>query len=207
MSEQNPYQQLGVTEDASFEEIQEAKQRLLQQHSGDSKVLESIEMAYDSIIMERLRLRQEGKIKVPERIRFPEREKPSEPPLSLNSLPINTSPSWLQRFIDTPSSTDILVAAGVFLALTGVTIVVEDTQGSLVPLLLTLGIFANVYFLNRKEQQFWRSVLITLVALVIGIAIGAGVAGLGLNLINLDSQQLYAIMTFCLFWLSSSFLR
>lgn len=208
MDEQNPYQQLGVKEDASFEEIQQAKQHLLQQHHDDSKIIESIEMAYDSIIMERLRLRQEGKIKVPERIRFPEREKPLEPPPSFNPLPINSSPSWLQQFIDTPSLTDILLAAGVFLPLAGITIVVQDQQGSLVPLFLTLGIFGNVYFLNRKEQRFWRSVLITLVGLLVGISIGAGLAGLGLSdVVPLNVQQLYALVTFCLFWLSSSFLR
>jgi phosphoheptose isomerase len=42
MSEQNPYEQLGVTEESSFEEIQEAKQRLVQQYQNDSKIVESI---------------------------------------------------------------------------------------------------------------------------------------------------------------------
>ncbi len=72
MSDQNPYEKLGVSEDASFDEIQEARNRLLEQHGGDGKNLEMIEAAYDAILMERLRMRQEGKIKVPERIRFPE---------------------------------------------------------------------------------------------------------------------------------------
>ncbi|MFN6271303.1 MAG: CPP1-like family protein, partial [Microcystis sp.] len=40
MSEQNPYEQLGVTEESSFEEIQEAKQRLVQQYQNDSKIVE-----------------------------------------------------------------------------------------------------------------------------------------------------------------------
>ena len=65
MSEQNPYEQLGVTENSSFEEIQAAKKRLYDRHGNDSTVLEEVEIAYDSIIMDRLRLRQEGKIKVP----------------------------------------------------------------------------------------------------------------------------------------------
>jgi hypothetical protein len=73
MSEQNPYEQLGVTEESSFEEIQEAKQRLVQQYQNDSKIVELIEAAYDSVLMDRLRMRQEGRIKVPDRIRFPER--------------------------------------------------------------------------------------------------------------------------------------
>ncbi|HEY9891193.1 MAG TPA: CPP1-like family protein, partial [Candidatus Sericytochromatia bacterium] len=76
MSDQNPYEKLGVTEDASFDEIQDAKGRLLQQHRGDQKLIESVEAAYDAIIMDRLRMRQEGKIKVPERIRFPEKLSP-----------------------------------------------------------------------------------------------------------------------------------
>ena len=64
MGDQNYYEKLGVTEDATFDEIQEARNRLLQQYSGDSKHLEVVEAAYDAILMERLRMRQEGKIKV-----------------------------------------------------------------------------------------------------------------------------------------------
>ena len=79
MSEQNPYEQLGVTENSSFEEIQAAKKRLFEQHGNDSTVLETVEIAYDTIIMDRLRLRQEGKIKVPEKIRFPERNVEKKP--------------------------------------------------------------------------------------------------------------------------------
>ncbi len=41
MSEQNPYEQLGVTENSSFEEIQAAKKRLYEQHGNDSAVLEN----------------------------------------------------------------------------------------------------------------------------------------------------------------------
>ncbi|NES69281.1 MAG: molecular chaperone DnaJ, partial [Okeania sp. SIO2D1] len=48
MSDLSNYQQLGLTEDASFDEIQAAKERLKQQHSGDQKVIENIEAAYDS---------------------------------------------------------------------------------------------------------------------------------------------------------------
>ena len=73
MTELNPYEQLGVTENSSFEEIQTAKQNLKEKYQNDLPVVESIEIAYDAIIMQRLRLRQEGKIKVPEQIRFPEK--------------------------------------------------------------------------------------------------------------------------------------
>ena len=80
MSEQSPYEKLGVSETASFEEIQAAKNRLTQEYSNDVKTVEDIEAAYDSIIMERLKLRQEGRIKVPDRIRFAERQRETPPP-------------------------------------------------------------------------------------------------------------------------------
>ncbi|MDR9402412.1 MAG: CPP1-like family protein, partial [Halothece sp. Uz-M2-17] len=43
MSEQNPYEQLGVTEDASFEEIQEAKVRLSKEYEDDQRQKEAVE--------------------------------------------------------------------------------------------------------------------------------------------------------------------
>ena len=62
MSQQNPYEQLGVAEDATFEEIQAAKQRVIAQLGGDSQLQDNVEAAYDAILMERLKLRQQGKI-------------------------------------------------------------------------------------------------------------------------------------------------
>ncbi len=99
MSSQNPYEQLGVTEASSFDEIQDARNRLFAEYEGDRKQLESIEAAYDAVLMDRLRLRQEGKIKVPDRIRFP--EKMVQPAPAPAPSPVSNGPSWLQRLIDT----------------------------------------------------------------------------------------------------------
>ncbi len=208
MSDQNPYERLGVKENASFEEIQDAKQRLIQKYRDDSKIVESIEAAYDAIIMERLKLRQEGKIKVPERIRFPEQS--LEAPPNPTSVPANTSPVWLQQLIDTPSRADILWPALVFLVLAGVSVFSQSAEDSLLPLLMALGFGANIYFLNRKEQRFGRSVLITLIGLLLGIALGSGLArvlGAPGGGIALGVDQFASVVTFCVFWLISSFLR
>jgi hypothetical protein len=207
MNEQTPYEKLGVTEASSFEEIQEAKNRLTQQYQDDSKVVESIEAAYDSIIMERLRMRQEGRIKVPERIRFPERTaqvSPNPPTISAKN-----SPAWLQRFIDTPSSRDILVSGGVFAFLAGIVSFAAPNQPSLAPLLLSLGFFANIYFLNRKEQRFGRAFLMTLVGLLVGVGLGMGVAQLlqVSHLMGGTSQLSVSLTIFFVFWVISSFLR
>lgn len=203
MSEQNPYQKLGVTEDASFEEIQDAKQRLTQQHQNDSKVVESIEAAYDSIIMERLRMRQEGKIKVPDRIRYP--EKTVETPPSFPSLSMNNSPGWLQQIIDTPSTGDIIWSAAIFLTLSGITVFAQGLDSSNISLLITLGVCGNIYLLYRKENRFVRALLISFAGLLVGVGLGLALANV--VMIDLLPEQFATVVTFCLFWLISSFLR
>jgi hypothetical protein len=208
MSEQqNPYEQLGVSENASFEEIQTAKQRLCEKYGNDSAVIEKVETAYDSIIMDRLRLRQENKIKVPEKIRFPERE--AEKTFTVPPIVSNNS-NWLEQFIDTPAQMDILIPSGVFLLLAAIAVFSQNRDNSLVPLLMALGFISNIYFLNRKEGRFGRALLMSLAALFLGIALGSGLAGLlvGQNGgVILGAEQFAAAVTFCLFWLVSCFLR
>ena len=207
MSEQNAYEQLGVGENASFEEIQDAKKRLTQQYSSDSKKVESIESAYDTIIMDRLRLRQEGKIKVPERIRFPERA--PEAPAKIAPSSQSYSSNWLQQFIDNPSQADILLPTGIFLVLASIAVFAQTPAQSPLPLLMALGFMANIYFLNRKEGRFGRAFLMSLVALFVGIGLGSGLAQLMVSQggVVLGAEKLASTITFCLFWLASCFLR
>lgn len=206
MSDQNPYEKLGVTEDASFDEIQDAKGRLMQQYRGDPKLLETVEAAYDAIIMDRLRMRQEGKIKVPERIRFPERL--PQPPLSVSQASTNSSPAWLQRLLDTPTKADMLWPAVVFVILSGLTVLYSDE--SILPLAVALGFGGSIYFLNRKEQKFGRALLLTLAGLLLGVGLGTVLGGAleaQITAIGLTIEKLATLVTFLLLWLISSFLR
>ena len=208
MSERNPYEQLGVTENSSFEEIQAAKKRLYEQHGNDSTVLEEVEVAYDSIIMDRLRLRQEGKIKVPEKIRFPDRN--VEKTLKVPQIVNEKSAVWLQELVDTPSQADIIWPSGIFLTLSAIAVFAQNNGSSILPLLMALGFIANIYFLNRKEGRSGRAFLISFITLFAGIAIGSGVANLLLSqggVTVLDNNQFASAVTFCLFWLTSCFLR
>lgn len=199
MSEQNPYEQLGVTEDASFEEIQEAKTRLTKEYENDQRRKEAVEAAYDAVIMDRLRLRQEGKIKVPERIRFPERSKPAKPnPQQMNQA---NSPAWLQRLLDTPSRNDLLIASGLYVLLIAITL----SSGESSSIMLALGFAASAYLLNRKEKRLARSLLISLASLLVGVGLGAALAPIVAA--GMPSDQFTALTTLFFFWLASSFLR
>jgi hypothetical protein len=208
MSGPNPYEELGVSENASFEEIQAAKQRLSQQHRDNSQTLEKIEAAYDAIIMDRLRMRQEGKIKVPDRIRFAERI--SEAPSNPSPLAANSSPTWLQRLLDRPSLLEILWPTALFSVLAAIAVWVPPEDVTLLSLLMALGSFSSVYLLNRKERRFGRSVLLTLIGFLVGIGLGYGLANwleIANSPIALSAEQVASLVTFIFFWLISSFLR
>ena len=203
MSDPTPYQLLEVDENASFDEVQEARTRLTEHYRDDRKRLESIEAAYDAILMDRLRQRQEGKIKVPERIRFPERLTPA--PTSFTPSAPSGSPPWLQRLIDTPSRSDILLPAGIYAGLAGLSIY-PAANNSLLQLTLALGVGSCLYFLNRKEQKFGRAVLLTAIALVAGLLLG----GLLTSVVTpafITTEKFIALFTFLTLWLFSSFLR
>ena len=200
------YDTLGLDEASSFEEIQEAKERLLKECDGDRKRMDAIEAAYDAILNERLRLRLEGKVKVPDRIRFAE-DVPEKPVAKAPKESI-ARPEWLADIWDTPSRNDVLVPAGVF----GILSLVSLAAPSLA---LALGIGAAIYFLNRKENRFWRSVLLTIVGLVVGLTAGiligqilgpqaAAMSGASAEAVV---QVVAAILANVVLWSVSSFLR
>ncbi|MEA5581436.1 CPP1-like family protein [Nodularia harveyana UHCC-0300] len=204
MSDQNPYEKLGVSEDASFDEIQDARNRQLEQYNGDAKSLEIIEVAYDAILMDRLRMRQEGKIKVPERIRFPELR--VQLPAKESPSPQQQSPIWLQRMLDQPAPTDILLPGAWYLGLSAISVFIPQ----ILQLALLAGVGVTVYFLKRKEEKFGRAVLLTLVGLIFGLIVGGLLASWlfsQINLVQLTSEQFSTVFTFILLWLISSFLR
>ena len=201
MSEQSPYEQLGVAIDASFDEIQDARDRLKQQYSGERRVLESIEAAYDAILMDRLKLRQEGKIKVPERIRFPERIA-KVPPKEVKPQS-NPKTTWLTQLLDTPSRSELLWPSLIYLGL-GALSLYPGMGVSLLQLPLALGVASALYFLNRKENKFGRAVLLTVGGLILGLILGSLISPMA-GVISVE--RFITLVTLIILWLTSAFLR
>jgi len=210
MSSQNPYEQLGVTEASSFEEIQDARNRLFAEHQEDRKQLETIEAAYDAVLMDLLRMRQEGKIKVPDRIRFPEKVVPPVP--SPAPMSTRTAPEWLQHLLDKPTRSDIGLPAAVMVVLSVLVICfrVSPTLPNVLQLALMVSLGSSLYFLYRKERKLGRAVLLGLVGLFAGFAIGGVVGGLfqiQLTALGFRPEVFVSLFTFVVLWLVSSFLR
>lgn len=206
MNDLSPYEKLGVSEEASFDEIQNAKKSLTLKYKNDVQVVETIEAAYDAIIMDRLKMRQEGKIKVPDQIRFPEKiAKPQKTPFFKKTPNINNNTSnWLESFIDTPSPQEIIVSGLIYLGLAVIT--VFNQEPNLTSFLLTLGVGTNFYFIYRKHNKFWRTTGITFAFFVMAIALGNFLAPF-IGSSDFTLEQFVCLFSFCLFWLISNFLR
>lgn len=84
----DPYERLGVAPDASFDTVQEAKLARLQEAGEDPMVRSRIEAAYDAVLMDRLKERQQGRVSSAARSAS-QREQASPPPSrpALSALP------------------------------------------------------------------------------------------------------------------------
>ena len=206
MNESN-YKTLGLDESSSFEEVQVARKRLLEECESNPQQKEAIEAAYDAILMERLRMRQEGKIKVPDRIRFAEKSAESSSSTSRVSLPAPQPPGWLQDWLDTPSRDDILWPSVVFLGLAALAWFLVNSASTA----LGFSVAATIFFLNRKERKFWRSFAFAAGGLLIGVLLGWLAINLiaqpGLELTRERANAVVGIITMVLLWFVSSFLR
>jgi len=208
MSDQNSYDQLGVSESASFEEIQNRRDRLLQEHSGDSQKTAAVEAAYDSVLMQRLKLRQEGKIKVPDGIRFAERTGSSLPKLSVPSLPMSGVTDWFDR----PEVWTLGVSTGTALLLGA--IVALNPRPETIQLVAALATGSTLYALYRKKRQLGRSVLLGFGGLVLGYLLGPAlyaVLPLGVQSLVPGGKMALDVMvtwSICLvLWIVSLFLK
>lgn len=194
----NPYDHLGIAEDAPFEEVTAVRDRLLKEAAGDPIELERIEAAYDAILRDRLRARIEGKITVPDRIRFAEKSL-SDVVGQTNRSESIPSPSWLSNIYDPPDRNSALTSLLVFGGL-GILGLLSPKSISLA---LAVGLIAFFYLQYRKENKFGRSLLWITGAMVLGTIIGFSLTQLAAGNLNLN---LMAGILFC-FWLVTTFFR
>jgi hypothetical protein len=212
MSKQTYYEQLGVAETASFEEIQAARTKLSQDCADDPQRLQTIEKAYDALLMDRLRLRQEGKIQVPDGVRFAENKTAAKPVSKLPRLP-----QWSQSgniISGTPELWDWLAPTLTYTVLAGLAIGFPGRSGEGLQTWMAIGTGAALFFVYRKERRVLRAILFSFGGLVLGFVAGMPLAKAVLPQISLLSSSpslaagiLVSWLTFGLLWGISCFLR
>jgi hypothetical protein len=206
MAERTPYQILGLAEDASFEDIKAAKEHLLTTYAADEEQQEKIEQAYDLILMQLLKMRREGKIPVPDRIRFAERSSEWEPDkiLFAPADPAAKVPQWLSQWVDSPTKQEVLLSGGMFGGLAAWVVLIPSQGAPTLP--LALGLLASIWLIYRKEKKAIHAILLSLGSLTAGWLIALTVADLLPTGGSVAGGWLVGI-TFTLMWLVVLFLR
>jgi hypothetical protein len=209
MSQQNPYERLGIDIDASFDEIQAAKQRLQQEHHSDQQSIDSIEAAYDSILMDRLKMRQEGKISVPEGIRFPEKSVQTLSLPKLSPPQINIASGWLGELVEKPQGKELAITSGVMASLATI-VALPGTAESSLPMILAVAAGFVLYFLNSKIRRLGRAFLITSLGVVGSIVlamIAINVLHVPIGGLPISSDKIATFMTLLVLWVIGSFMK
>ncbi|AFY27864.1 CPP1-like family protein [Cyanobium gracile] len=179
----DPYERLGVAPDASFDTVQEAKLARLEEAGDDPMVRSRIEAAYDAVLMDRLKERQQGRVSSAARSAS-QREQASPPPSrpalsALPSLP-QLPPSRLPRpsfslpRLQLASGRDLwfpLAADGVLLVL------LVLMPGAAPELLTALATGVTLLNLQRRNGRFLAAVGWSFALLCLGLVLGGLLAG------------------------------
>ena len=199
-----PYERLGVAADASFDEVQAAKLARLDEVGDDSMARSRIEAAYDSVLMERLKARQQCLVSTAAKTAS-QREQVAPPPprLAVPSLPQLQLPRMAAPRLALPglalaSGRELwfpLASAGVLLLLL---LLVPSFPADLVLALATAMAVINLQWRHRRflAAVGWGFGLLCLGLLVGAILTAALPASLplGLPLSPLQLQSLPALL-------------
>jgi hypothetical protein len=199
----DPYERLGVAPDASFDTVQEAKLSRLEEAGDDPLVRSRIESAYDAVLMDRLKERQQGRVSSAARSAS-QREQASPPPSrpALSALPSlpqlppsrRPRPSFSLPKLQLASGRDLwfpLAADGLLLVL------LLLMPGATPELLTALATGVTLLNLQRRHGRFLAAVGWSFALLCLGLVLGGLLAGgLGASLgqsLPLSTLQLQSI--------------
>lgn len=138
----DPYKLLGVDHDASEEEINSARNFLVQQYAGYEESEEAIEGAYDKIMMKSYSLRKRSKINLKSKLR----------------KQVEESPSWVKTllgYFEVPSMDVLSRRLALFAFIAGWSIATSAETGPTFQLALSLA--SCIYFLNDKMKNLARA--------------------------------------------------
>ncbi len=208
---QDPYEMLGISADAGFEEVQQARETSLKAAGDDPMARARIETAYDAVLMGRLRERQSGTISsaavTASRLESQSASTSSGTPANTSALltrirnlslpsPRLSSAGFLPSLslVEGQGLLVRLVAGGIGLLL----LLAAPTAVDLVLALSTIGLFISQVKRGRRPLGAlgWSLALVAL-GLVLGAVIGALVstqAGLSVNPILFEALPAYLVV-------------
>ncbi|XP_004508602.1 protein CHAPERONE-LIKE PROTEIN OF POR1, chloroplastic [Cicer arietinum] len=154
----DPYRRLGVSRDASEEEIWGSRNFLLEQYAGHERSVESVEAAFEKILMASFIHRKKTKINLKSKLK----------------KKVEESPPWIKNLLNTvefPPTEIILRRLFLFAFMGGWSIMNSAETGPAFQVAISLA--ACIYFLNEKTKSLARACIIGFGALVAGWVSGS----------------------------------
>lgn len=132
----DPYKRLGISTDASEEEVWGSRNFLLQQYAGHERSEESVEAAFERILMTSFQKRKKSKINLKSRLK----------------KQVEESPPWIQNllsFVELPPTEVIFRRLFLFAFMAGWSIINSAEGGPAFQVCYTSPVFLCIYFLPR----------------------------------------------------------
>jgi hypothetical protein len=206
-----PYERLGIEADASFDAVQAARQARLDEAGDDPIARSRVEAAYDAVLMDRLKERQQGRVSTAARsasAREQQQASPAPrlpmPALPRMPLPRVTAPSLSAPSFALAEGNDRWLALGGSGLCLALLLLLPAPPAEL---LLALATALCVVCLQRRRRRFlaavgWGFGLLTLGLVLGGLLAAAAPASLPLGL-PLTPQQVQSLPALILLLLGS----
>jgi len=203
----DPYERLGIAAGASFDEVQAAKQARLAEAADDTMARSRVEAAYDAVLMERLKERQQGKVSTAAKTASQREQVPPPPKLAVMALPkLPQLPKFAQVALPKVSATPEGRELWFPIATTGGLLALLVLVPAAPPeLLLALATGMAVINLQRRSGKFLKAVGWSFGLLSVGLLLGGLLAAgldpalpLGFPLSSVQVQSLPALLVLLL---------
>lgn len=216
----DPYIRLGLSQDATFEQVQAAKARCIADVDGDDQARARVEAAYDAVLMARLRDRQQGQVSPAAATASQREEGVGSAPLTGPSFPGTSVLQKIRTNLPDPSQSLASLApqwslvegqgriVRIIAGIIGLgVLVVSVASVQLVLALACIGVFLSQV---RRGRRPLASLGWTLLALIVGLLVGSllttALSPTALQQLSITPAQIQALPAAVLLWLAALFL-
>ena len=216
----DPYIRLGLSQDATFEQVQAAKARCIADVDGDDQARARVEAAYDAVLMARLRDRQQGQVSPAAATASQREEGVGSAPLTGPSFPGTSVLQNIRTNLPDPSQSLASLApqwslvegqGRIVRTIAGIIglglLLVSVASVQLVLALACIGVFLSQV---RRGRRPLASLGWTLLALIVGLLVGSllttALSPTALQQLSITPAQIQALPAAVLLWLAALFL-
>ncbi|KAI3949277.1 hypothetical protein MKW98_023214 [Papaver atlanticum] len=188
----DPYKRLGISKEASEEEIQAARTFLINRYVGNKPSVDAIESAHDKIIMQKFHERRRPKLNIKKKVRD-----------VTQSRVVQAVTSRFQ----TPSTNYIIKTASVFVILGVLTVLYPTEEGP--TLQVAISLLATIYFIYERLKSRMRAFLYGAGAFAVSWLLGTFLMVSVIPPVLRGPRSLEvttSLLSYVLLWVSSAYL-